>query len=262
MIYALPGEGFMYSVRLRFYEELNDFLPPDRRKLEFGFSFNGKRSVKDLVESLGVPHVEIDLILVNGNSVDFNYTVRNNDRISVYPVFETLLISNITRLRPHPLRDPRFVLDVHLGKLAKWLRLLGFDTDYEKSRGDDVLADISEKESRILLTRDRQLLKRSMVTRGLLVRNTDPMKQLAEITERLDLYNLCRPFTRCVKCNGLVVPVEYQGDEFLRIHDMIPKGVLSWCREYSVCEKCGRIYWKGSHYDRMLAKIETLKEKR
>ena len=109
----------MYRITIRFYEELNDFLPPAQRKKDIIHAFRGRRSVKDLVESFGVPHVEVDLVLVNGASVDFSYIVSDGDRISVYPEFETLDVGDVSRLRPEPLRDTRFVLDVHLGKLAR-----------------------------------------------------------------------------------------------------------------------------------------------
>ncbi|MGH8248973.1 MAG: Mut7-C RNAse domain-containing protein, partial [Gammaproteobacteria bacterium] len=124
----MPGEVF--TAMLRFYEELNDFLPPSRRKTDFDLPINGRSSVKDLIESTGVPHTEIDLILVNGESVGFGYIVRPGDRISVYPVFETFDISPLNVLRPKPLRETRFVLDTHLGKLTRYLRLLGFDSLY------------------------------------------------------------------------------------------------------------------------------------
>ncbi|HON80431.1 MAG TPA: Mut7-C RNAse domain-containing protein, partial [Spirochaetota bacterium] len=147
----------MYRVTIRFYEELNDFLPRQDRKRDIEVSFNGRRSIKDFIESMGVPHVEVDLILVHGISVDFNYLIQDGDRISVYPVFERLSIEGVTRLRPAPLRLTRFVLDVHLRKLARRLRLLGFDTDYDEHRDDPELAELSAKENRILLTRDRGL---------------------------------------------------------------------------------------------------------
>src|SRR4030042_365879 len=167
----------MYHVTIRFYEELNDFLEHSRKKRDIESAFPGRRSVKALIESFGVPHVEVDLILVNGASVDFSYIVEDGDRISVYPVFETLAIGTVTRLRPRPLREPRFVLDVHLNKLARRLRLLGFDVDYAPARDDNALADVAERENRILLSRDRQLMMRKKGSRGLYVRNTDPEPQ-------------------------------------------------------------------------------------
>ena len=242
----------MYRVTIRFYEELNDFMPAADRKKDIDFEFRGRRSVKDLIESFGVPHVEVDLILVNGESVGFSRIVADGDRISVYPVFESLDVGPVTRLRPEALRDPRFVLDVHLRKLARHLRLMGFDVDYRPDRDDDALAEIAERDGRILLSRDRQLMMRRKVSRGLYVRNTDPDLQVVEVLERLDLGKLCRPFTRCIECNGLIGPVD-PGPA--GIEDLIPPGVRSWCAEYYRCRGCGRIYWKGSHYEKLMKRV-------
>ncbi len=252
----------MYRVTIRFYEELNDFLPAAKRKRDIVHTFKGKRSVKDLVESFGVPHVEVDLILVNGRSVDFSYIVSDEDRISVYPEFETLDIQGASRLRPEPLRDTRFVLDVHLGKLARRLRLLGFDSDYEKHRDDDHLARISAEEKRVLLTRDRQLLMRRSVTRGFIVRSTDPAAQVTEVLDRLDLWSRCSPFTRCIECNGIIGRLDPAdgGDEYPDAMGLVPPGVRSWCTEYFRCRGCGRIYWRGSHYDKLDRAVREIME--
>ncbi len=248
----------MYRIVIRFYEELNDFLPAAYRKRDIDFEFKGRRSVKDLIESFGVPHVEVDLILVNGESVGFSRIVEHGDRISVYPVFETLDVGSVTRLSPDTLRDPRFVLDVHLRKLARRLRLMGFDVDYHPDRDDDALAEIADREGRILLSRDRQLMMRKIISRGLYVRNTDPAKQVTEVLERLDLWALCRPFTRCIECNGMIEALDPPGPDSAGIMDLIPPGVRSWCTEYYRCRGCGRIYWKGSHYEKLRNKVEMI----
>ncbi len=247
-----------YRVILRFYEELNFFLRPEQRKRDIAHAFSGRRSVKDLIESFGVPHVEVDLILVNGESVDFSYIVCDGDIISVYPEFETLSISNVQRLRPLPLREPRFVLDVHLEKLARRLRLLGFDVDFSRGRDDGELARIAERDKRILLSRDRQLMMRKIVSRGLYVRSTDPDGQVAEVLERLQLRDLCRPFTRCVACNGMIGKFDADDPGSRDAAAGIPPGVRSWCREYYRCAGCGRIYWKGSHYERLIKRVEKI----
>ena len=245
-----------YRVTLRFYEELNFFLRPEQRRRDIEHSFNGRRSVKDLVESFGVPHVEIDLILVNGESVDFSYIVRDGDRISVYPEFETLSIAGVQRLRPLPLRDTRFVLDVHLEKLARSLRLLGFDVDFIRGRDDGELARISEREKRILLSRDRQLMMRKIVSRGLYVHSTHPEEQVVEVLERLQLRDRCRPFTRCVECNGMIGKFDIDDPQSREAAAGIPPGVRAWCREYYRCSGCGRVFWKGSHYEKLKKRVE------
>jgi uncharacterized protein len=238
---------------MRFYAELNDFLPPWRRQVAFEHVLGEHASVKHVIETLGVPHTEVDLILVNGESVDFAYRVRDGDRISVYPVFESLDISTLERVRPHPLRETRFVLDVHLGRLAGYLRLLGFDALYRNDYGDAELADLSWRERRILLTRDRGLLKRSAVSHGYLLREADPRAQLAEVVRRFDLGGMLAEFTRCMRCNGSLDPVAKEAI----LHRLLPK-TRRYYDEFALCRDCGRIYWRGSHYEDMQRRLEPL----
>ena len=153
---------------------------------------------------MGIPHTEVDLILVNGEPVDFSRQLIDGDMVSIYPVFESFDISPVNRLRPEPLREPRFILDTHLGKLASYLRMLGFDTLYNNQAEDQDLAEISSREHRILLTRDRGLLMRNIVTHGHLVKETNPQKQLIEVIQRFQLINEIQPFRRCLTCNGLL----------------------------------------------------------
>ena len=167
----------------RFYEELNDFLPARRRKIEFEHHFDRRASIKDMIESLGVPHTEVELILVNGRSVDFSYMVEDGNRISVYPVFESLDVSPLLRLRPEPLRDPRFVVDCNLGRLARYLRLLGFDCLYQNDYTDAGVALISQQQHRIVLTRDRRLLHRKIITHGFYIRASMPREQVRDDAE-------------------------------------------------------------------------------
>lgn len=237
----------------RFYEELNDFLPSVRKKQAFSYNFKGNPSVKDLVEALGVPHAEIDMILVNGRSVDFGYQPSDNDNISVYPVFEMLDITEVTHLRKNPLRIVRFIADVHLGRLVKYLRLLGFDTYFDRDIDDNKIIDISVTEKRIILTRDRQLLKSNRVTHGYWIRSTDPREQIREVIDKFDLRNNFKPFTRCMGCNGLLSEVnkeEISGD--------IPARTRQYYQTFKKCRVCGKIYWEGSHYENMKKEIENL----
>lgn len=178
----------MPEATFRFYEELNDFLPLKKRKRDFSVSFRQLSSVKDVIQSLGVPVDDIDLILVNGSSVDFSYPLQGGERISVYPVFESLDIRSSTNLRPGTLRDLRFVVDGHLGELAKYLRLLGFDTLYKRDADAQSLVDASVQQGRVLLTRNRTILKHQSLTRGILIQESDPKEQLKAVFERLDLY--------------------------------------------------------------------------
>jgi uncharacterized protein with PIN domain len=241
------------QVTIRFYEELNDFLPPGKRKIDFLHSFKQPGSVKDLIENIGIPHTEIDLILVDGESVDFNYLVKDGDRISVYPVFESLDITPVTHLRSEPLRETKFVLDQHLGKLAAYLRMLGFDTLYRNDYDDPELAEISVNEHRILLTCDLRLLMRKIVTHGYFVRDRNPKKQLVEVIERLDLKRSFQPFTRCMLCNGEIRSVEKSA-----IESQLNQKTSEEFDEFWQCANCGNIYWKGHHYDRMCELIRDI----
>ena len=243
----------MKRVDVRFYAGLNDFLPLWRRKRTTTCDFDVSGSVKDMIEALGVPHTEVDLILANDESVDFSYRIQDGDKISVYPVFESIDISSLVRLRPVPLREVRFIVDVHLGRLAAYLRMVGFDTLYQDDYQDEELARISSGERRTLLTRDRGLLKRNVITRGYCVRATNPREQLVEVLRRFDLLRAMMPFRRCVHCNAVLQPC--------------PKGLVSdqllpetkeHFDDFSVCPECEHIYWKGSHYRRMRGFIETI----
>jgi len=179
----------MHKAYLRFYEELNDFLPEEKRKKRFIHQFIDRASVKDLIESLGVPHTEVDLILVNEKSVNFKYSINDGDDISVYPVFESFDISDVQHLRPKPLRKPKFVADVHLGRLTRYLRMLGIDVLYTNNFTDDEIVKISVKEKRTILTKDRGILKRNEVTHGYWIRSTKAEAQTEEVLERFHLQN-------------------------------------------------------------------------
>ncbi len=243
----------MNCARFRFYEELNDFLPPERRKKEFTFNFNGNPSVKDAIEDIGIPHTEIDLIIVNGNSVGFDYHIQNDDHISIYPVFETIDISPIIKLRPKPLRNPKFILDAHLGKLARLLRMLGFDAVYNNDIDDKEIIQISIDDNRIILTRDIGILKHRSVTHGYFVKSEIPMKQIIEVIDRFDLESRIKPFHRCILCNGKINQVDKK-----KILDLIPAKTADDFDKFYKCSGCNKIYWEGSHYDRMKDQIKGI----
>jgi len=177
----------MPKATFRFYGELNDFLPVKRRKRDFSVSFRQSSTVKDVIQSLGVPVDGIDLILVNGDSVGFAYSLHGGEQISVYPVFESLDIRSASHLRPNPLRDLRFVADVQLGELAEHLRLAGFDCLHDNNAEPQSLVHVSTQQGRVLLTRSTTLLNDPDITRVVLVRETDPREQIKEVLERLNL---------------------------------------------------------------------------
>jgi hypothetical protein len=243
----------MKQAHFRFYAELNDFLPPERRMVSFVYPFSGSQTVKHLIEASGVPHTEVDLVLVNGRSVDFSHVVEDGDRVSVYPTFEAIDIAPLSRVRPRPLRQTRFVLDAHLGRLAAYLRMLGFDTLYRNDYRDEELSQIAGGEHRILLTKDRGLLKRSAVSHGYYVRETNVRRQLMEVLRRFDLADSISPFVRCMRCNELLEPVGKEA-----VADRIPPLSREHYDEFRQCGACGRVYWSGSHYRRMERFIEQL----
>lgn len=242
------------TLRFRFYEELNDFLPSERRKINFSHKIINNPSIKDVIESLGVPHAEIDLILVNGESVDFNYHPNDGDEIAVYPVFESLDITSVTHLRPKPLRQTQFILDVHLGKLARYLRMIGFDVLYRNDYSDETIVELASTDHRIILTRDIALLKNKCVTHGYWIRNTKPSQQLLEVLQRFDLYQQIHPFKRCMLCNGSIQPINKNDI----VDKLLPK-TEKYFHEFYQCRSCDKIYWKGSHYEKMVKVIEAIK---
>ena len=241
----------------RFYAELNDFLPKEKRQQRFEFSFSGSPAIKDSIEAIGVPHPEVDLVLVNGASITFDYRLKDKDEVSVYPVFELLNISEINHLRPKPLRITKFITDVNLGKLAKKLRLLGFDTALVGQVSEDEIVQNAVTEKRIILTRNAGLLKIKTVTHGYWVRSTEPVRQVAEVTHKFDLIENIKPFSRCSVCNGRIEQVE----KSLVEHE-IPPMTSKHFNEFYQCQSCKHVYWKGSHYKKISLFIANLESQK
>ncbi len=237
----------------RFYEELNDFLVPSRRKCEFEYDSARAATVKNAIEALGVPHTEVELIIANGKSVNFSHMVQDGDRIAVYPMFEALDIRPLLRVRPEPLRRLRFVADAHLGGLARMLRMLGFDTLYSNDFKDDDIRGISVREGRVVLTRDRELLKCSDITHGCYVHALRPMDQWKEVVDRLQLQRDAQPFTLCLHCNEPLKQIDKS-----TVVDLLPENVATYYQRFCTCPSCKRIYWEGSHWKRMHGWLDQL----
>lgn len=240
----------MTTANFRFYEELNDFLPRERRRCEFGLRCAENATVKNAIESVGVPHTEVELILANGESVDFAYRVAEGDRISVYPMFERFDIAPLLRVRAEPLREPRFICDGQLGGLARRLRMLGFDTLYDNASADADIRRQALDEARTILTRDRQLLICRDVTHGCYVHALAPMDQLREVVARLQLSRRAQPFSRCLCCNTPLQAVP-KADVLAEL----PPAVAASRDHFKRCPDCRRIYWQGDHYRRMSAAL-------
>lgn len=241
---------------VRAYAELNDFLEPESRGVTVRRPFRPHQTVKDVLEAMGVPHTEVDLILVNGDPVDFAHRPSVGDRIAAYPMFEALDVGATERLRPVPLRDPRFVVDVNLGRLARLLRVLGFDVWWSSDADDAALADISLSQQRILLTRDRGLLKRRAITHGLFVHSEHPEEQTLEVIRRLDLRERLAPLTRCLQCNGPLATVSKD-----QVADQLEPLTRRYYDEFSRCTDCGKIYWAGTHYARLVGLVQRLRDR-
>ncbi len=236
----------------RFYEELNDFLAPELRKTAFQVPIDRGRSVKDAIESAGVPHTEVDLVLVDGASVAFGHVLHGGERVAVYPVFERLDIAPVVHLRPSPLRETRFVLDTHLGKLARHLRLAGFDSLWENDYGDEEIVALSVAQKRVILTRDKGILKRRAVLRGHFVRETESEKQLCEVVRAFQLERSLKPFSRCRVCNAALREVPKKS-----VRGRVPETVWRELDDFTECPQCGRIFWRGTHYERLRRVLES-----
>lgn len=233
-------------IELRFYAELCDLLPRRHRAGRIDHRLIETQTVKDLIESYGVPHTEVEVVLVDGASVGFGHRPTSGQRVSIYPVFESFDVRPLIRLRPAPLRVTRFLLDGHLGTLARRLRLLGLDCRYAVDAADDDLVRTALEERRILLSRDRMLLRRKAVTHGYLVRSDRPAEQVREVIRRFQLGASIEPFTRCPACNGHLVTVA-KAD----IEHRLPAGTRRSYDEFRSCPDCGRDYWRGAHHARL-----------
>lgn len=241
-------------VSFRFYGSLNDFLPSWHQGTRCLHRVPSHATVKDAVEAIGVPHPEIDLIIINGAPATFGARVQEGDTIAVYPLFRSIPIGD-ARVGVDPPRPARFALDIHLQKLASWLRLAGFDSIVVADDGN--LAEAGARSVRIVLTRDVALLKRTIVRLGYWVRETDPDLQLAEVVERFDLAPDMTPFARCLKCNALVIPVDPD-----MVAGIVPLRTQECVSKYHWCPGCDRVYWRGAHYERLVGLVERARQHR
>lgn len=234
----------MTTATFCFHEELNDFLPPERRGKTFSASCSEAASVKHMIEALGVPHTEVGRILVNGDPADLNQPIADGDRIAIHP--------NHAGDDDTP-RIVRFVADSHLGALAKLLRMAGFDTLYRNDYADREIAEIAVNQNRILLSRDRELLKFRKITHGCYVHAQRPAHQFREIIDRLALGRSVRPFTRCLECNTRLREIDKSA-----VLDRLPASVKMLKNRFWTCEACGRVFWEGTHWRRMNELIDEV----
>jgi uncharacterized protein with PIN domain len=220
------------------------------------YRFNEHPAVKDAIEALGIPHTEVDVILACGQSVAFDYQLQPDDQIKVFPHGWPVRVDPVIRLLPEISEPPCFILDVHLGKLARRLRLLGFDCLYRNDYEDHELVRIACAENRIILTRDRGLLKRRAVRAGCLLNSGRLPVQLEVLKERYGLIKWGKPLGRCPVCNGVLHPVDKQ-----QIADRLQPNTGLCHETFQLCPDCGQIYWRGSHTAKILPWIEAFLQK-
>lgn len=240
------------QAEFRFYAGLNDFIAPAKRQKTFSFIFKRNPAIKDSIEAIGVPHTEVELIIVNGESQPFNYKLKEGDKVSVYPVFSNLDIHPSVPLRK-PLTEMKFIVDANIGKMVKYLRMLGFDTYFDFDLPDNEIIELAEREKRIILTRDIGLLKRKTATHGYFLRKKNIEEQLIETIERFSLFPLMKPFSRCLECNGFILAVDKN-----TIKNKLKPEIYDYYDEFFFCPDCLKIYWKGTHYDTMLVNIRRI----
>jgi uncharacterized protein len=232
----------MSTAWFRFSEDLSRFLRQEHRGQRFAYTCARAANVKNAIEALGVPHTEVGELRVNGAAATLQRTVRDGDDIEVFRSGSAQEGS-----------APRFIADAHLGGLARFLRMLGFDTSHEPGLDDREIRRTAHDEGRVVLTRDRDLLKCRDIARGYYVRALKPEAQLAEVAERYGLAPLAQPFTRCLHCNLSLAPIEKSA-----IAHRLPPSVAEHQHSFTHCAGCDRVYWPGSHYARMRAALASI----
>ena len=241
-----------HQCRFRFYGPLNDFLPLEFRQQVLAYRFSGSPGLRDSIQAQGIPHVEVTQVLVDGIPRPPEHRLQGGEQVSVYPHFQHLPPDQLGYWRP-PFPEPlRFILDVHLGKLCRHLRLLGFDTLWDNNFEDPYIIDTAETEARIILTRDLGILKQGRVRWGYYVRSTDPARQISELAAQFELASRCRPLSRCINCNG-----ELERVEKALIEDQLPEGTRRSYDTFYRCRRCQQIYWRGAHYLGLMGKTGT-----
>lgn len=247
------NKGITRNIIFRCYADLNDFLPAENRQQAFVHSMKTPVTVREAIESLGIPLSEVELVLVNGDPATRGRRLCGNDRVTLYPGFVNLDVGKCIDGPSPNIMDPRFVLDAHLGKLAKYLRMLGFDTLYRNDFEDEEIIGIAASENRILLTRDKELLRSGHLRCGYYIRAVNKHEQLREVVRKFGLSDLFKSFTRCMTCNSELVPLP---KEDARVE--IPEDIFRVFDEFYACPSCRKIFWKGSHFARMESFIRSL----
>ena len=243
-----------FKVRLRFHGDLNVFLVSKTGGAVVERPLAEKTSIKDVIESCGVPHSEVDLILVDGQTVGFGHTLDSDAKVEVFPVASRG--TDRTEKRLQTIGIIGFVADGHLGGLTRNLRLLGFDVAYPKNAEDRQLLEVMAGENRALLTRDRRLLMHAIVEHGYYPRSQNADQQTIEVVRRFDLSELTAPFTRCLRCNA---PLEEAAKA--DIVDKLEPLTKIYYNQFRRCPGCKQIYWSGSHFTKLQKRIEEIRSR-
>jgi len=243
-----------FTVRLHVYGDLDFFLPSKTPGGKVERRLGEKTSVKDVIESCGIPHPEVDLIFVNGNAVDFGYTLTADAKIELYP--PGIQSSSFREKRLQAPTITEFVADGHLGKLVRDLRLLGLDVSYDPAAEDRQLVEIASRNNRALLTRDRRLLMHAAVQHGYFLRSQNPLEQTIEVLRRFNLGSMSSPFSRCLRCNALLESAEKE-----KVIGQLEPLTKIYYDEFRRCSGCGQVYWSGSHFTKLQKRLEQIRAK-
>lgn len=239
-----------FTVRLSFHGDLRFFL---RSRPVVERSLAERSSIKDVIEACGVPHTEVDLILVNGRPADFADVVGEETAVDVYAV-DANRATLFPEYRLQTTEIHSFVADGHLGKLVRDLRLLGLDVLYERTAEDRQLLALATREGRALLTRDRRLLMHAILRHGYYVRSQQPLRQTVEVLRRFELFSGLAPFSRCLSCNAPLQPVDKS-----EVFDRLEPLTKIYYERFRRCGGCGQVYWQGSHFDKLQARVEEIR---
>lgn len=245
----------MNRIHLHFSPPLLLFLKRKDKKPILSYDLNRTSTIKDIIESFGVPHTEIGHILSDDREIDFSHRPNGSKLIQIRHVDAPFNVLKPTLLRKQPLKKIRFIVDVNVGRLSQLLRLIGLDTEYIPEASDETIAEISHQENRIVLTKDRGLLKRKKITYGRFVRAIHPEQQLKEIVCFFGLKGPFNTFSRCLRCNSDILNVEKEA-----ILDRLEPKTKRYYSDFRICRSCNQIYWQGSHYEKLIAMLKNISE--
>jgi hypothetical protein len=241
------------TITVRCFAELNDFLPSGQKQIPFTLTVKEPVTVGEVAVILGIPLSEVDLVTVNGTPTGRSYRPLDHDYLAIYPVFENFDISPLQTVQKKPLRITRFILDAHLGKLARYLRMLGFDSLYRNDYSDEEIIETARDQKRIILTRDKLLLRSPRVSHGYYVRSVEKHAQLTEIVKKFDLCSQFKSFSRCMTCNTELLPMSKE-----TVRDRIDPDIYGCFDKFYHCPSCDKYFWRGSHFERMERLIREL----